>query len=119
MLAFTQPLAVRMCPRHLSEIIGQDHLIGPGKMLTRMAESRRLSSIILYGAPGVGKTSIGYALSYELKIPFGYFNASVHTKKDLQDLKSKRQSSTLNKPKAKTFSNFSKQTKLNYTFYMC
>lgn len=81
-----QPLATRMRPQNLNEVVGQSHLIGDGKILTRMVQSRQLTSIILYGVPGIGKTSIAYALSGELDIPFGYFNAGVHTKKDLQTL---------------------------------
>lgn len=79
-----QPLATRMRPSSLSEVVGQDHLIGDGKILTRIVNSRQLTSIVLYGPPGVGKTSIAHALSCDLGVPFGYFNAGVHSKKDLQ-----------------------------------
>lgn len=79
-----QPLATRMRPSSLSEVVGQDHLIGDGQILTRIVNSRQLTSIVLYGPPGVGKTSIAHALSCDLGVPFGYFNAGVHSKKDLQ-----------------------------------
>ncbi|WP_454101590.1 replication-associated recombination protein A [Metabacillus sp. SLBN-84] len=79
-----QPLATRMRPASLLEIAGQEHLIGDGQILTRIVKTGRLSSIILYGPPGIGKTSIAHALSNDLGIPFGYFNAGVHAKKDLQ-----------------------------------
>ncbi len=53
-----QPLAYRMAPRTLDEFVGQEHILGSGKMLRRMIEADRLSSIILYGPPGTGKTSL-------------------------------------------------------------
>lgn len=84
--ARTQPLATRFRPASLDDVVGQDHLIGPGKILTLMVESNNITSIVLYGAPGIGKTSIAHALSGELGIPFKYFNAGVHTKKELQDI---------------------------------
>lgn len=79
-----QPLATRMRPSSLSEVVGQDHLIGDGQILTRIVNSRQLTSIVLYGPPGIGKTSIAHALSGDLGVPFGYFNAGVHSKKELQ-----------------------------------
>lgn len=81
-----QPLATRMRPSSLSEVVGQDHLIGDGQILTRIVNSRQLTSIVLYGPPGIGKTSIAHALSCDLGVPFGYFNAGVHSKKDLQEI---------------------------------
>ncbi|MFC2699895.1 MAG: recombinase RarA, partial [Limosilactobacillus fermentum] len=51
-----EPLAFRMRPRTLDEVVGQQHLIGPGKIIWRMVEARMLSSMILYGPPGTGKT---------------------------------------------------------------
>lgn len=81
-----QPLATRMRPSSLSEVVGQEHLIGEGQILTRIVDTRQITSIVLYGPPGIGKTSIAHALSNDLGIPFGYFNAGVHTKKELQTL---------------------------------
>lgn len=81
-----QPLATRMRPTSITEIVGQEHLIGEGQILTRIVRTGQLSSIILYGPPGIGKTSIATALSNDLGIPFSYFNAGVHAKKDLQDI---------------------------------
>lgn len=89
LLSHQQALATRFRPLSLNEVVGQDHLIGPEKILTRMVESGRITSIILYGPPGIGKTSIATALSNDLNFPFGYFNAGVHTKKELQDLTKK------------------------------
>lgn len=80
-----QPLATRMRPQTLSEVVGQTHLIGKGKILTSMIESNVLSSIILYGKPGIGKTSIASAISRDMNKPFEYVNASVHAKKELEE----------------------------------
>ena len=57
------PLAVRMRPRTIDEIIGQEHLLGPGKLLRRTLESDRLSSLILYGPPGTGKTTLALVIA--------------------------------------------------------
>lgn len=53
-----QPLAYRMRPRHLDEVVGQQHLVGPGKIIRRMVEAKMLSSMILYGPPGTGLSLI-------------------------------------------------------------
>ena len=83
------PLATRMRPQSLTDIVGQTHLVGDGQILRRMVDAKQLSSIILYGPPGVGKTSIAHALSNDFGLPFEYFNAGVHAKKVLQDAISK------------------------------
>ncbi len=57
-LASSAPLAARLRPRSLDEVVGQEHLLGPGKPLRRLIESDRLSSVILWGPPGTGKTSV-------------------------------------------------------------
>ena len=54
----SKPLAYRMSPQTLDDYAGQEHIIGKGKMLRRMIEADRLSSIILFGPPGVGKTAL-------------------------------------------------------------
>ena len=75
-----------MRPKSLKQVVGQSHLIGEDKILTQMVNTHTLNSLILYGPPGTGKTSIAHALSHDLGIPFEYINASVHTKKDIQDV---------------------------------
>lgn len=81
-----EPLATRMRPKSLNEVVGQEHLIGENKLLTRIAEAKNLTSIILYGPPGTGKTSIARALSNDLNRKLEYFNASIHSKKELEGI---------------------------------
>ncbi|AVP37223.1 replication-associated recombination protein A [Staphylococcus felis] len=78
-----EPLASRMRPQNIDEIIGQDHLVGPRGIIRRMVNAKRLSSIILYGPPGIGKTSIAQAIAGSTKYKFRKLNAVTHTKKDL------------------------------------
>lgn len=82
-------LATRMRPQKLEDMIGQNHLTAPDKILGRMVAAKQLSSIILYGPPGTGKTSMASALSGSLTIPFEYFNASIDDKKKLQSIAKK------------------------------
>lgn len=78
-------LAVRMRPNKIEDVIGQQHLLGENKVLRRMVESNSLTSLILFGPPGTGKTSIANALSGSLGLEFHRFNASIHGKKELQE----------------------------------
>ncbi|MFA7676658.1 MAG: replication-associated recombination protein A [Candidatus Omnitrophota bacterium] len=70
------PLAVRMRPQNLEEFIGQEHILSPGKVLRRAISSRRLPSLIAWGPPGSGKTSLGLVISRELDSDFEYLNAA-------------------------------------------
>lgn len=79
-----QPLAYRMRPRTLEEVVGQQHLVGPNKIISRMVKTRMLSSMILYGPPGTGKTSIASAIAGSTKYAFRKLNAATDSKKDLQ-----------------------------------
>ncbi|WP_278414862.1 replication-associated recombination protein A [Lactobacillus taiwanensis] len=79
-----QPLAYRMRPKNLDEIVGQEHLVGNKKIIRRMVEAKLLSSMILYGPPGIGKTSIASAIAGSTKYTFRKLNAATDTKKDLQ-----------------------------------
>ncbi|OVE75975.1 AAA family ATPase [bacterium E08(2017)] len=67
-----QPLAYRMRPRNLDEIIGQEHILGEGRLLRRAVEADRISSLILYGPPGCGKTSLGEVIAKVTERNFEY-----------------------------------------------
>ncbi|MBN1126513.1 MAG: replication-associated recombination protein A [Sedimentisphaerales bacterium] len=80
------PLAVRMRPRDLDEFVGQGHFAGPGKMLRRMLEADRLTSLIFYGPPGVGKTSLARLISGKTKARFHYLSAPAASVKDVREI---------------------------------
>lgn len=111
----SQPLATRMRPQTINEVVGQTHLIGESKILTSMIESNVLSSIILYGPPGVGKTSIANAIARDLNRHFEYFNASVHSKKELESFSSK---GTVNIPTVIMIDEIHRLTKPNQDFLL-
>src|SRR3989442_11695687 len=69
------PLADRLRPRTLDEVVGQEHLLGPGGPIRRMAEAHRLSSMILWGPPGTGKTTIARLLATEAGYEFQQLSA--------------------------------------------
>lgn len=77
-----EPLATKMRPKNLNEVIGQNHLIGQGKILTNIAKNKRLFSMILYGKPGIGKTTIALALVNEMGLKYRLLNATINNKKD-------------------------------------
>ena len=79
-----QPLAFRMRPQKIEDILGQEHLVAPGKIIQRMVEAKRLTSMILYGPPGTGKTSIASAIAGSTKYAFRTLNAATDSKKDLE-----------------------------------
>lgn len=79
-----EPLASRMRPNNIDEIISQEHLVGPKGIIRRMVETKRLSSMIFYGPPGIGKTSIAKAISGSTQFKFRQLNAVTNTKKDMQ-----------------------------------
>lgn len=79
-----KPLAFRMRPTTIDDIVGQQHLVGEGKIIRRMVEAKMLSSMILYGPPGTGKTSIASAIAGSTHYAFRILNAATDSKKDLQ-----------------------------------
>ena len=70
-----QPLAARLRPRDLDEFVGQKHLLGPGKVLRRLIESDQVSSMIFWGPPGVGKTTLARIIAHRTKAEFVDFSA--------------------------------------------
>lgn len=78
-----KPLAIKLAPNSLSEVMGQKHLIGKDKILTNLVKNKKLFSMILYGKPGIGKTSIANALVKDLNVRYRFLNATINTKKDL------------------------------------
>ncbi|KAF0185176.1 MAG: putative ATPase [Nitrospirae bacterium] len=80
----TAPLAYRMAPRTLDEYVGQEHIIGEGKLLRRAIEADRISSIILYGPPGTGKTGLSRVISHQTKSRFEWLNAATAGLDDLR-----------------------------------
>ena len=70
-----QPLAARLRPETLEEYVGQTHLLGPGKVLRRLIESDRISSMIFWGPPGVGKTTLARIIAHRTKSNFIDFSA--------------------------------------------
>jgi putative ATPase len=79
-----QPLAFRICPRTLEEYVGQDHILGEGKLLRRAIEADRITSIILYGPPGTGKTAMARVIAARTKAHFEWLNAATAGLDDLR-----------------------------------
>jgi len=80
------PLAHRMRPRSLSEFVGQEHILGEGKILRRAIEADRISSIILFGPPGCGKTALAYVIANTTKSHFCHINAAISNLSEVRSL---------------------------------
>lgn len=78
-----KPLALILKPKSLSDVVGQTHLIGDNKILTNMVKNKKIFSMILYGNPGTGKTSIATAIVNDLKCNYRFLNATLNNKQDL------------------------------------
>lgn len=79
-----EPLANKLRPCKLSDIIGQEHLVGENKILSNLIKNKKIFSMILYGPPGIGKTSIANAITSELGVKTRLLNATVNNKKDFE-----------------------------------
>lgn len=87
-----QPLAERMRPKTLDEYIGQKHLVGEGAVLRKMIDAGRISSFILWGPPGVGKTTLAQIIAHKLETPFYTLSAVTSGVKDVRDVIEKARS---------------------------
>ncbi len=88
-----EPLAERMRPRTLDDYVGQQHLVGQGAVLRKMIDAGRLSSFILWGPPGVGKTTLAQIVAGMLKVPFYTLSAVTSGVKDVRDVVERAQKS--------------------------
>lgn len=79
-----RPLATRMRPRTLDEFVGQSHFFGEGKLLRRMLKADRLSSLIFYGTPGTGKTTLAHLIAHHTRCSFHQLNAASATVRDVR-----------------------------------
>ena len=86
-----QPLAERLRPRTLDEYIGQQHLVGEGAVLRKMIDAGRIPSFILWGPPGVGKTTLAQIIAHKLETPFFTLSAVTSGVKDVRDVIEKAQ----------------------------
>ena len=77
-----KPLALKLAPKSIDDVIGQRHLLGKGKVLRNLVENKKLPSMILYGRPGIGKTSIANAIVNDLGVRYRFFNATINNKHD-------------------------------------
>ena len=75
-------LASKLAPNSIDEVVGQKHLLGEGKILRNLINNKKLFSMILYGPPGIGKTSIANAIVKDLGVRYRFLNATINNKKD-------------------------------------
>lgn len=84
--AAARPIAARMRPRTLDEYVGQEHFLGPGKLLRRMLQADRLNSLVFYGPPGCGKTALAHVIANQTKSKFRPMNAVSSGIKDVREV---------------------------------
>ncbi len=77
-----KPLALKLAPQSIKDVIGQKHLIGKDMIITNLVKNKKIFSMILYGPPGVGKTSIANAIVNDLDVKYRFLNATINNKKD-------------------------------------
>ncbi|MBS2773008.1 replication-associated recombination protein A [Anoxybacillus rupiensis] len=86
MLFSQEPLSIRMRPRTIDEVVGQQHIIGPHTALYKMIQNGYVPSMLLYGEPGVGKTSLAYAIAGTVEREFFALNATTSGKKEMEEV---------------------------------
>jgi putative ATPase len=111
-LKHQMPLAARMRPETLEEFVGQQHIIGPNRLLYRAIKGDRLSSVIFYGPPGTGKTTLARIISNETQYSFVQLNAVTAGVKEIREAASEAQNLLLN-PKGKVILFFDEIHRLN------
>ncbi len=79
-----KPLATLLAPKTLKDVVGQTHLIGNNKIISNMVKNKKIFSMILYGEPGIGKTSIANAIVSDLNCNYRFLNATINNKKDIE-----------------------------------
>ena len=89
MLFLNEPLSMRMRPRNIEEVVGQKHVIGPGTPLYNMLKKGHVPSMLLYGDPGIGKTSIAYAIAGTVGREFCGINATISGKQEIEEIVAK------------------------------
>ncbi len=82
MIYMTEPLAIKLRPESIDDVFGQEHLIGPNKIIRNMVTHGRIFSMILYGKPGIGKTTIAEAIVKTVNLKYRMLNAVINNKKD-------------------------------------
>ncbi|MFP4107302.1 MAG: AAA family ATPase, partial [Phycisphaerae bacterium] len=85
-IAANAPLAVRMRPQDIDEVAGQQHFLGPGKMLRRMLQADRLSSLVFHGPPGCGKTTLAHVIANRIDCEFHMLNAASASVKEVRSI---------------------------------
>ena len=83
------PLALKLRPKTIDDIIGQKHLVGENAPIRNFINNKRIFSMILYGNPGIGKTSIACAIAESINEKYRVLNATVNNKKDIEVVRSK------------------------------
>ena len=81
-----QPLPLRMSPRTLDDVVGQEHILGKDKMLSRLIQTDTFNSLIFYGPPGTGKTSLARVIANTTKANFQAINATTAGKADMKKI---------------------------------
>ena len=114
-----QPLAERLRPKTLDEYIGQKHLVGPGAILRKMIDAGRISSFILWGPPGVGKTTLAQIIANKLETPFFTLSAVTSGVKDVREVIDRAKSNDSSPSPALSYSSMKSIDSVNHNRILC